>query len=283
MKTILVPTDFSAEANNALDFAIELAKREKAKIILLHAFNITYISPDMPIEYFDKNLLEEKNGAAKILLRSQNKIKKHHLECDVINKRGDAVDMIIDITHKKKIDLVVMGTKGASGLKEIFMGSHTADVISHVNCPVIAIPKRASSHTIKKIVFATDYHSSDINALKKLAAIASIFRSKITVLHISDEEYTREHEEAYIERFTAKVKQKINYRYISHDLIYGYDIEEELETYLRKNRADILAISTKHRNLFERIFGSSITKKLAYHTKIPMIVFHYKQESVVFI
>ncbi len=284
MKTILVPTDFSRYAKKALDYAISIAKKTNGRIILIHAHNMVYISPDVPMTYYSEELSAIEKEAKKKLNKLCTKINvSDKLQCETINKQGFAVDIILDTVKKKKVNLVVMGTKGASGMKEIFIGSNTAKVISKASCPVIAVPERNTISDIKKIVYATDFHTSDITSLKQLAEIASVFKAKISVIHIADKEYTTAEEEEYMEKFTQKVKQKVNYKSISCKLLYASDIEKKLEEYIVKEPIDLLAVSTKHRNLIERFFGKSITQKLAYHTKIPLIVFHYKQEPVVLI
>lgn len=284
MKTILVPIDFSKNADNALNYAISLAKKEKAKIILLHAFNIAYLSPDVPIEYFSEHFSAIEQESKKKLDALCLKIRKSGIiKCESIHEEGFTVDIILDAIKKKKVSMVVMGTQGASGIKEVLMGSNTAKVISKASCPVIAVPEKASFDGIKRIVYATDYRSSDIVALKQLVDIAKVFKSWINVVHIADGEYVRENEEKYIEKFAKKVKQKIDYKNISFQLLYSKDIEKKLEQYIKKESVSILAMSTKHRNLIEQLFGRSITKKLAYHTGIPLIAFHYKQKSVVLI
>ncbi len=284
IKKILVPTDFSPNAHNALMYAVSIAKKERAKIILLHVFSINYISSEVPIEYFAEELAVTGNEAAKQLNTLSKEVKKTgKINCETINRQGIAVDTIVDTIKKKQIDLVVMGTKGASGIKEILMGSNTSKVISKASCPVIAVPEKAVFQGIKKIVYATDYHLSDVVNLKQLAGMAKVFRAKLNVVHIANDQYTKREEEKHMDKFAKKVEQKIHYSNISHKLLHGFDIEKKLQQYLKRESANLLATSTRYRSLIEKLFGSSITKKIAYHTKVPLIAFHYKQESVVFI
>lgn len=280
MKTILVPTDFSKNASNALNYAISIAKKEKAKIILLHAYNIVYLSSDMPIEYFAEELFSAERAAKKQLDALSIRVNKSGLKCETINKQGAPVDIIIDSIKNKKPEFIVMGTKGASGIKEVFMGSNTAKVIAKATCPVIAVPERASFDGMKKIAYATNYSFSNFADLKQLVNLAKIFKSRIKLIHVADKEYTQRD---YMTRFTEKVKQKVKYKYISAQLLESTDIEKKLEQYIKKESVSILAVSTKHRNLIERLFEKSITQKLAFHTKVPLLAFHHKQESVILI
>lgn len=277
MKTILVPTDFSKSANNALDYAVALAKKEKAKIILLHIYNIVYISPDTPVQYFAEELANIGGAAAKKLIKLSTIVEKlSKIKCETLNLQGLPVDVIIDTIKKRKVSLVVMGTKGVSGIDEFLIGSNTAKVIGQSPCPVIAIPHKAHFDRIKKVVFATDYHEKDLIALKQLAEIAKMFKSRINVIHVTDEEYTESNEEEYMERFQKKVNQTIKYKFITFKLLSNDKIEKALEKYVKKESPDLIAVSTKNRNILGRLFAKSITKKLAYHTKVPLMVFHYK-------
>ena len=146
-----------------------------------------------------------------------------------------AVDIILDVIKQRKPNLVEMGTKGASGVKEVLMGSNTAKVIDKASHPVIAVPEKASFDGIKKIVYATNYHSSDIIALKQLTDIAKVFKSWINVIHISAGEYTLESEEEYLQKFAKKVKQEINYKYISYQLLHASEIEKSLNNTLKRS------------------------------------------------
>jgi nucleotide-binding universal stress UspA family protein len=286
MKTILVPTDFSKNADNALKYAIGLAHNNK-KIILLHAFNIPHYSSDVLMEFLAEQLIATEQEAKKKLEALGQLLKFNGIKYELINQQGFAVDSIINTMKHRKTDLIVMGTKGASGLKEIFMGSNTAKTISRVSCPVIAVPAKASFNGLKKILFATSYNESDVMALKQLIEIARIFKSEIEVTHISgkhapDEDQTTE-QERDLWQFEDKIKQEIKYKHLSYKLLPGPDLEKELSNYLKKGSFNLLAVSTRYRNIMERIFGKSVTKKLVYHTKIPLWAFHYQQESILFI
>jgi nucleotide-binding universal stress UspA family protein len=202
------------------------------------------------------------------------------IKCDVINKNAIAIDFIIDFIEKKKPDIVIMGTQGASGIKEMFMGSNAAKVIEKAKCPVIVIPEKTKFKAIKKITYATDYKQSDMNALKKIVEIGELFGAKITLLHVYNDELTFETEELLMDKFKAKIEKKMTYDKFIFKLIFGINFIKILEEYIKIDNPDLIATSTKYRNLFDKIFMSSSTKKIACHTKIPLMAFHYKKESV---
>jgi len=284
IKTILVPTDFSKNANNAFNYAIEIAKKSKAKIILLHAYDLSFSSPDIPYQYVVEQAAAVETIAKKKLNTLCGKLKSSRtVSCEYINREALAVDLILAAIKDRKVDLVVMGTQGASGLKEVFWGSTTGRVIGKATCPVIAVPEKAKFTGFKNITFSSDYHASDIVVLKKLIELSKIFKSKIKVIHVSDVELTNDAGKLLMSKFRDKVVKRLAFKGISYEIIFGSDTEKALEDYLKLKTTNILAVSTRHRSLIERVFGTSITKKLSYHTKTPLLVFHFKADKVVFI
>lgn len=283
MKTILVPTDFSKNANHALKYAVELAKKENAKILLLHAYHTTYVAPDVPYQYaaaiFGATIEDTDKKLRSLLKRIQIK----NIKCEAINIERFPVDAIIDVADKTKPYLIVMGTKGATGISEVLMGSNTAKVIEKAKCPVIAVPEKAKFGSINHITYATDYQTSDLEALKRLVEIAKLFDSFITILHVADQSLAYDDDTEFMIKFKKKVIAKIKYPKIQYKLIYGKNVVKDLESYIKRGKPDLFAMSTKHRNIYEKLFDSSITKKMAYHTKVPILAFHYKQDSIVFI
>ncbi|MCX6297077.1 MAG: universal stress protein [Bacteroidetes bacterium] len=284
IKTILVPTDFSKTAANALNYAVKVAEKTKSKIILLHAYQIDLYSPDLPVEYFNQINSLTKGNSEKQLVSLISKVKRSSkIIIDHISIEYPTVGCILETIVKKKIDLVIMGTKGASGIKEIFLGSVAGEVIEKAKCPVLAIPLKASYTGLKRITYASDYHSSDITILKKLVEIAKIFKSKINVLHIAVAEFTMDSEKDILKTFINKVDRKVEYNNLTFQILYGKDEEKEIEKYLKSKTTDLLSISTRKRTLLEKFLSKSITKTLSYHTIIPLLAFHYKKSSVVFI
>lgn len=283
MKTLLVPTDFSKNAENALDYAVFIAKKEKYKIVLLHVYStlVTLPSPDIPVQYYAEAFESIRETASARLNELKNKVmKKGKIACDILIEEGFTVETIIDVARRKKAYLVIMGTKGASGLTKIIIGSNTAKVIEKIKCPVIAVPEKAKFTGMQQIAYATQYHSSDMPALKKLAAISKGFKPTLHLVHIADGAYTISTEREYMQRFTEKIKKGIKSKSVLATVIEGSSIEKELERYFKKHQIDLLAISTKHRNFIEKMFGKSITKALVFHNKVPLLIFHHKQSSI---
>jgi len=278
MKKILVPTDFSENAAHALNYAIELAKKEHATLILLHVYHLDPAPPYLDVRPPEQEIdTEEKRWLNKLKALQVKVDHAGHVKTELVARLDLAVDGIAAEAKEKEVDLIVMGTKGASGLKEVLMGSNTSRVIDRVSCPVIAVPEQAKAYPVKKIAYACDYRQLDLEAIQKLLEIARPFNAQVNVLHVyeSDEAIAKEE----MERFVREVGNKINYSNLSFELLGGEDIEERLEKYLASEATDLLVLSTHQRGLLDRLFKKSITRKLVFHSKVPVMAFHYQKKE----
>lgn len=283
MKTILVPTDFSDNAANALDYAVALAKKSNSRILLLHVYQIPYPVSDTPLPYTIDQIEAIRKGTEKQLKEIYTKISAENVKCTFLNKEGLIItDAIIDVIVKRRVSLVVMGTKGASGLRKVVMGSNTARLVEHANCPVLVIPEGTRLKSIKKITYATAYHTSDVTTLKKLLDLPVIDGASIRLLHVSDNSNDEVNEKKRLKEIVAKMKEKTGYTAISGSLVYGKNIEVRLQEYVAEKHPDMLVMSTHYRTVYDRFFRISATKRTAYHSLIPLMVFHHKRKSVAF-
>lgn len=277
MKTILVPTDFSKNAETALYYAIELAKSDDSKIILMHAYQINYASSFVPVDVLtdEKKDLEKDSGsrlrALGLKIEHAGKI-KHEALC----VEDFTVDAILHTIKERKVDLLVMGTKGDSGLANKILGSNTAKVMRNAKCPVLAIPETTKFKILKNITYATNYDDRDIEDLKKVAEMARHFTAHIQLVHITDSKKLPGVEKESFEQFVAKVLQQVNYSNFSSRILTGESIEDALEEFVNVTATDMLVMSTHQKGFFGRLFGESATRHMAYHSTIPIMVIHHE-------
>jgi nucleotide-binding universal stress UspA family protein len=270
MKTILVPTDFSSNAETALNYALGLAKLFQSEIILFNAWNLLHTKASMFITI--KNILQEK--AIEDLMETKQKIlsdpQNWGIEIKTVTMMGDAAPLIKRLARKINADMIVMGTQGATGLKKIFMGSNTAEVIANAPCPVLAIPAKARFMSLKKIVFASNFGDEDISTLKNLSKIAGYFGSEIIVAHVADidsPDYKK------FESHSDILAGAIPYKPLVFKFFAGTNVVKGLNELVRSLKVDMLAMSTKKRNSIERVFEKSLTKDMAYIAEIPFLSF----------
>jgi len=279
MKNILFPTDFSPNADNALTFVVEIARKVQGNLILFHAYSVQLIDPNMPAEIYLSAYQEEEKIAKENLESLSKKIidankstdGKNLFTTEAIVTQGLVVDEILSLIDDFKIDLVVMGTHGASGISELILGSNTASVIEKSPVPVLAIPQNAIYKGISNVVYAYDDIRSGLPSLQKLFEFAKMYDAQITLLHIIE---GNDNTEEMNEQEFEKIKQNVTYEKINLQLVKEENVLEGINDYVNSNTVDVLAMAIRKRTLLDKIFNRSLTKKMAYHTKIPLLALH---------
>lgn len=272
IKTILVPTDFSPSADSAIHYLLKTSSLFEASIILYHCF-IPFESGFYPLTLSNKEnqdnnrVLTDRLNAIKdsILKKNANLSISTHVD------QGPEGTKIIEFCKKKKVDLVMMGTKGASGLKEKLIGSFTAEVITKVACPVLAVPEKYKFKVPKNITYATNYSKKDKKVIQSFLELNLVSNPQINILHIdrgitfftADEDY-------------GKYKKTIEMQFkdfsFTFNHIVGEDVEKTILEEISINKADILVMNPlKRKGIWNRIFHKSLTKKIACHIDIPLL------------
>jgi len=279
MKNILFPTDFSPNAHNALNFAVEIARKINGNLILFHAYSVQLIDPNMPAEIYLSAYQEEEKSAKESLEELSKKIiglnkddtGKSLFTTEAIVTQGLVVDEVLSIVNDYKIDLVVMGTHGSGGITELILGSNTASIIEKSLMPVLAIPQNAVYNGISNIVYAYDDIQSGLPSFHRLLEFAQIYDSEITLLHIIE---SNSNTVEINKTEFQKIKNAVSYDKIRLELVKEEDILEGINDYVNSHSIDVLAMSIRRRTLLDKIFNRSLTKKMAYHTKIPLLALH---------
>ena len=280
MKNILIPTDFSENSWNAVKYALEFFKNTTCDFYLLHVTLIyNYASGESPImplptiEIIDKTILKQaktnlKNLMKKIELLPHNT--KHHFYA--INNYDYFIDAVRSQVAEKNIDLIVMGTKGASGLKKVMIGSNTGDLITRVKCPVLIVPENAVFEKIEEIAFPTDYHLFyPTKILNSILEFVKMHNSALRVVHISKKEedvtdFQLENKE-FLKNFFAEEKH-------SFHKIINKKIEDGVQCFVESRDIDLIIMIAKNLNLFQRILFRPTVEEISYHTDVPFLVLH---------
>lgn len=276
MKQILFPTDFSEAANTAFIYALKFADSFGAELLILHVYDLPIVEtpplPESTKEIFDiveMNQFESFREELPALHKLAEEHKMGHVSMRNTLLYGDLVYNINKLCDDEKIDLIVMGTKGASGLKETFLGSTTASVITNAKVPVLGIPAEAEYEPIKSIVFTTQYKDKDNDALRHALEIARKFKATLQCLYIKNDDDPEDIEERINEWKIFYRDEKIDFFNIAGD-----HIEQTILDFIENQQAGLLVMRTHKRSFFEGLFHRSLTKKMAYHSKIPLLVYH---------
>ncbi|MBG6111690.1 nucleotide-binding universal stress UspA family protein [Flavobacterium sp. CG_9.10] len=272
MKKILFPIDFSEASINAFIYALKLADSIKGEIITLHIYDlpqIDYITVTASLnEIYDiAELGNFENYKDEIpLLRNiaeQNNL--GHVKMSNVLDHGNLVDKVLKMINSEMIDYVVMGTKGATGLKETFLGTATTKVMNNSKAIVFAIPEHCKYHPIAKILFLTKYNFEDIKTVKKVIEFAKVFGAHIDCLHVKSSHATDN--DVFMEEW-KKITQ-------DHDsslhTIRKDDVEGVILDFIELHKINMITMHVYHKNFFEKLFQISLSKKLAFHVNIPLL------------
>jgi len=273
MKTILVPTDLSITADYAIKYAVSLATLFDASIILYHAF-IPFESSFYPIEQSKKENLETEKNLIKRLTKIKDTILKtnQNFPISIQVDRGPESVRLIEFSREKKIDLIIMGTTGASGLKEVIIGSFTAEIMTKASCPVMAIPRNYKFKLPEKITYATDLHSKDMLAIKYLTELNREFNGEISILHIDDDEHISAPEEIVFAKYKEKIERQFEGIPLKFQHIPAKEISKAILDISINDKTDMLAMSPSKRERFwDRLLSKSVTKTIAYQIVIPLL------------
>ena len=271
MKKILVPTDFSDTANKARDYAIQLAQLISAEIILLNTYHIPYSGTGAgTLVNIDKIALEESEEAMELQLEYVNS-NYSNIKFSSLCRSGLLVDSVRRISENNGVDLIVLGTTGASGAIENMLGSNASALVSNVNVPMITIPKEGSINFPKHIVAANDLMDSGeekiFDVLKELAVETY---STIDFLFIINEEDQAKNR---INRLkAADFDSKFDAQYHPFHFRESENIGEGILEYIENKDFDLLVVVAHQRSFWEGLFHKSIAKSLVKHAKLPVLI-----------
>lgn len=275
MKTILIPTDFSENAWNTISFTMQFLKEERCTFYFLHTYTPSFYRMDyilggpefsaIPDEGVNSSLAGLEETLVKVKEQYDNP--KHIYE--TVSAFNVLTDEINELVEKKNIDLIIMGTQGASGAKEIFLGTNTVHAIRKAKVPILAIPSAYNFKGIEKILFTSDYWSKyNRNELYNAIEIAKIYNAEITVLHIKEEHgLTKEQEEN--KAFLGLCLGQISYKFKEEK---GTNMPDVIIDYLKENKYELLVMMNRKHSFFERILIRQNIDQIGFHVKIPFLV-----------
>ncbi len=272
MKKILVPTDFSKEAENALKVAAQLAKKYGSEIFLLHMLEIPIQEVDamsthspLPEAMFFMKMAHQKFE----VIRSKDYLKD--IEVTEIVKNHQTFSGIAESGQEHGVDMIVMGSHGASGFKEIFIGSNAEKVVRTSRVPVLVIKNEHDNFKVDDFVFASDFKKDNKETYRQAVDFAKTFNAKIHLLMVNTaNNFTT----------TAESKKRINefikdYDYSNYTLnVYNDEsVEQGILNFSKELNADLIGISTHGRQGIAHFFNGSISEDLVNHAKRPVITF----------
>ncbi|WP_081210138.1 universal stress protein [Salegentibacter sediminis] len=275
MKKILMPTDFSTNSINALKYAVSLFKDEECTFYLLNTFTpvlydteyILYSTTQPGLEEIYRHNSEKGLKKVKKRITSQDKRPNHHFE--LISAFNLLIEEIKDQVKEKNIDLVVMGTQGATGAQEVLMGTNTVQAIKKVKCPILAIPSEYEYTTPDNILFPTDYELDySSKQFELLKDIIKNYNSRLNILHVlGKKELSPEKEQN--KKLLATQMDSVKHQFYS---IEKKALTEAIYDFQNEHPTDMLVMINNKHSFFENLLFRPIINKIGFHIKVPFLV-----------
>src|SRR5690554_2759031 len=273
MKHILFLTDFSESAKNATNYALQLFQNQASYFYILHIpQKSVYTTSDLMAagtsSIYDSLVKKAKTKLDKYVktLESSNK----QITFETIVDYDVLTDSVNQIIASKKIDLIVMGTNGVTGAKEVVFGSNTINVIRKVDCATLVIPKGFKYKIPNTLFLPLDqFDSLNSKAFLKLLTYVKTFKTSLNVVRVipQDEGFHEAQDQKHL-------KTNLKDTTFEYQLVKNKNIHEVVAQYLNKNKADLLALIVQKETAFERFLTASGTKKISEDLKVPLLIFH---------
>jgi nucleotide-binding universal stress UspA family protein len=265
LKTILLPTDFSDNARNAIKYAVALFKGENYQFLLVHA----YLKSSQNKGNYLGELSEINIEKEKAFLKKMTS-KRVYATLEV----GDLDEVLAGIVkNNHSIEYIIMGTKGANGITESSMGSNTSKVIQEVSCPVIAVPELSSFECPRKILLTVDYAITyNEETFAPIINMASKFDAEVMVFNVRKYRLPDAKEEMQRAKLDANLKGlKRSYFF---DLSEEHEVADAIEVFIKKHKIEMLVSIARSKAFFDKHYQKSTTQKLALYTHLPLLAMH---------
>jgi nucleotide-binding universal stress UspA family protein len=275
MKQILFPTDFSTAAEIAFVYALNLAKVLKAEITTLHVYQLPDINTghlpitlskvynSIELEAFEnyKDAIPELRRIARVHNLTEIPVKHMLME-------GDTIPTIIKSAKKEQADLIVMGTKGSTGLKQVFIGSVAGEIMEKAACLVLGVPEKSIfDGVINKICVTTDLKDEDKNVFTRIVPFAKLFNAEIHCVHVDLKLDNKAKTRMENWKSSLIIKDEA-FRFAA---LEGTSMRQVVSDYITAHDIDILVMTTHERNFFKELFRFSRAKKMSYHLDTPVL------------
>ncbi len=268
MKKILFPTDFSETAASAFQYTAQLAETLGWKVDVMNVYHIPLNDAGrVPPDSIDQMLREKKRTIEERLKEFVNGSPKEQAG----KLRADygifTYQEIVDAARQGEYSLIAMGTKGERNPIEKIMGSVTTHTMMNAPCPVLAIPEGAEFREIKHIAYATDFEPSDEHAVEQLMELAGQLNAAIHFVHIDTKASAGSMEDfVMVENYP--------FPFTDFAVVGSRSATQGLDAFVKDRHMDVLALFIPNRRLWEKLFHSSFTKQMAFHARVPLLVFH---------
>lgn len=271
MDKILIPCDFSEQSVNAFKLATDLAHASGAEVHLIHVIELPIMHEDIltPLPSFDERLFRELSARAESKFTELRKdFAKEHLFITTKIEFGPIVPAILDYQQENNISLIVMGTKGVSGLEEVFIGSTAEKVVRNALCPVIAVKRRVDIQDLKHIVFPNSMEEGQEDLIMHVKALQHVLKATVHILWIDTSGDVSGHDDVKqkLEEFAKRTMLK-DY---TLNVFMANDSETGIINFTHWINANMIAMGTHARKGISHLLKGSITEDVVNHVDCPI-------------
>lgn len=274
MKTIIIPTDFSPVAANAVNYGADMALAINASVLLFHVYNIPVAYGDVPVALLSVD--EMKKGADENITRLKNDLEhitSGKLKIYTETRMGSIIDELEDLCNKVQPFAVVMGSVGHSAVERTLFGSNTLSAIKHLKYPVICVPKgKEYGRGIQKIGLACDFREVvETTPVSEIKEFVKEFHAQLFVLNIDHDnrQFRPDTPEQSALLHTALEEVHPEYHFITHK-----DIEDGINEFAEENNLDLVIAIPKRHKLLDGLFKKSSTRQLVFESHVPVMCVH---------
>jgi nucleotide-binding universal stress UspA family protein len=281
MKTILVLTDFSINADYVAHYALKLAQKVEANLLLCNIYEASADEKNTDRKAWPMRASEENsiNDLSELAMRLKAELDKEEggtqfkPDIEQCSQEGLVGDKLNELAANHEVLLAVISMHSANNLTNFLGTNHAWNIIENAAFPVMVIPYQVRFKDYKLIAFASAVNYTDINVLESLSGLAKYCDSEIMLTHVSDEKTIDGIEESMLKQFFHQIPAKINYPKIIYHNIKSDNVTVSLKWLTAHTDIDLLVLVHQKRSLFQKVFNRSVTQKLSEHPGKPLLIF----------
>jgi len=280
-KKILIPTDFSHNAWNALIYATDLFKDDECTFYILNAFQLYHFTTDSIIEpepgqpAYEQAREESEKGLEQLIdgitVRSDNPMHKF----EMVSTYNSVLEAVRNTVKNKQIDLLVMGTRGENNTENFLYGSNSINVMEKLmDCPIIVVPQtvKLKEQSRKEIVFATNFKSTiEPHELEELLEVSSKLKAAVRILHIQKKEHLTKDQESNKKELQEYLKDVVHTFHTLTDI----QVVAGIHSFIESRNSDMLALINKKQSFLNSIFSSTLVHEIGFKPQVPLLVMHH--------
>jgi len=280
VQNILVPTDFSAVAAEAFDFAYQLALANQGSIRLVHISHPSFDTMNPMGTYVPGSFEDIKRRQLQEFLKAANQRNRGNSTSKPIPVAaevaiGFATEEIIRMSKEPGTDMIVMGTTGEGGFLNKLVGSVSSRVAQQAWCPVMLIPKKYKPKPFRNILYASNNQAMDEVMIREMVDFAVFHQANIHLIHVKEKNNTEfKVAKSVFEEIVLTSAPNLSY---SYTIVESQTVFQGIQTYVKKHDVDLLSMVTSHRSFVADLFHKSLTKQMVFELDIPLLVLHFDQ------